>query len=210
VLRCRDRGIPRGFAWAEDFQGALVVRGIADSFAGERLADEQIFAPERDEFDNLMNRIIFPAMGVVYHKFKSNTPNTTDNQELVQILSNAEKTGGITPRIARNMLEDILGRDLPPFPRDFPADVPFSMTMAEAVKNLANAGEPGQQLTAIKSITKALYGEDVDSAASTGADPIADHLVALNKRLEKRWRAEATRADELADENDVLAEAQTE
>lgn len=188
---------------AEDY-----TRATAD--ASRRLADEQIFAPERDEFDNLINRIIFPAMGVVYHKFKSNTPNTTDNQELVQILSNAEKTGGITPRIARNMLEDILGRDLPPFPKDFPADVPFSMTMAEAVKNLANPGEPGQQLTAIKAITKALYGEDAEAAADGGEDPIADHLVALNKRLDKRWREEVTKNDELVAENDELKATHTE
>lgn len=187
---------------AEDY-----TRATAES--SRRLADEQIFAPERDEFDNLINRIIFPAMGVTFHKYKSNTPNTTDNQELVQILSNAEKTGGITPRIARNMLEDILGRDLPAFPNDFPADVPFSMTMAEAVKNLANAGEPGQQLTAIKAITKALYGEEAD-APTNGADPIGDHLVSLNKRLEKRWLAEVTKNGELSDENDELKEAQAE
>jgi len=49
-----------------------------------QLADEQVFAPERDEFDLMMNREIFPCMDVVYHKFKSNSPNTTDNQELIK------------------------------------------------------------------------------------------------------------------------------
>jgi capsid portal protein len=114
------------------------------------LADEQIFAPERNSFDEFMNRIIFPEMGIIYHKYCSNSPNTTDNQQLVKILSGSEKTGGMTPIIAREILEDILSKELPPFPKDFPADTPFSLTMAEAVKNKADATEPGQQVTALK------------------------------------------------------------
>jgi PBSX family phage portal protein len=114
------------------------------------LADEQIFAPERNSFDEFMNRVIFPEMGIIYHKYCSNSPNTTDNQQLVKILSGSEKTGGMTPIIAREILEDILSKELPPFPKDFPADIPFSLTMAEAVKNQADASEPGQQVTALK------------------------------------------------------------
>lgn len=165
-------------------------RATADS--SRALADEQIFAPERDEFDGLINRIIFPEMGIIYHKFKSNSPNTTDNSELTKILAGAEKTGGITPRIARSILEDVLGRELPPFPEDFDADVPFSLTMAEAVKNMADPAEPGQQVTAIKQIVKAIYGEDAD--AEVQAQDIVDAvkkvegLMAVNKSLEKQWR----------------------
>lgn len=118
--------------------------------ASRVLADEQIFSPERSTFDDFINRIIFPEMGIVYHKYRSNSPNTTDNQQLVKILSGSEKTGGITPRIAREILEDILSKELPAFPKDFPADTPFSLTMAEAVKNKADPAEPGQQVTALK------------------------------------------------------------
>lgn len=118
--------------------------------ASRVLADEQIFSPERSTFDDFINRIIFPEMGIIYHKYLSNSPNTTDNQQLVKILSGSEKTGGITPRIARDILEDILSKELPAFPKDFPADTPFSLTMAEAVKNKADPTEPGQQVTALK------------------------------------------------------------
>jgi PBSX family phage portal protein len=182
------------------------------------LADEQIFAPEREEFDGLINRIIFPQMGIVYHKFKSNTPNTTDNAELIGILNGAEKTGALTPRIARNIMEDILGIDLPPFIADFPADIPFSQTMAEAVKNFGQPNEPGQQVTALK-VMKAIYGDttEADEAAKiveaccqkcghktlvTGnvGDPLVDHLVSLNKRLEKKWREAVVKAEEAEDE----------
>lgn len=125
-------------------------RAVAE--LSRKLGDEQIFSPERDEFDRLINRRIFPEMGIRFHKYKSSTPNTTDNVQIVRILAGAEKTGGMTPRIARSMLEEVLGTDLPEFPPEFQADVPFSLTMAEAVKNQADPTEPGQQVTALKSL----------------------------------------------------------
>lgn len=148
-----------------------------------RLADEQVFAPERDNFDDWVNRILFPAMGVIYHQYKSNSPNTTDNTELVKILAGAEKTGGMTPRIARQVLSDILSSELPDFTDEFDPDVPFSLTMAEAVKNQADPTEPGQQVTALKrleTITDLLDNE-------VGGGVIVDTLLSLRKRLEEEW-----------------------
>lgn len=126
--------------------------------ASRKLADEQVFAPERVEFDSFMNRRLFPAMGIVYHKFQSNSPNTTDNTELVKILATAEKTGGISPKIARMIIADILGdKELPPIPEKqeaggvfFDPNLPMSLSMAVAVKNMADPVEPGQQVTALK------------------------------------------------------------
>ncbi len=180
-------------------------RATAES--SRQLADEQIFAPERDEFDAMMNRTLFPDMGIVYHQFKSNSPNTTDNQQLVKILAGAEKTGGMTPRIARAMLENILGVELPDFPEEFNADMPFSLTMAEAIKNKADPTEPGQQVTALK-VLKALgvghfdddelaelvvecekCGHQNEATVDSTGDVLVDHLMALNSRVEKNWRA---------------------
>ncbi len=156
-------------------------RGTAET--SRRLADEQVFAPERDEFDQHMNREIYPAMGVRFHKFKSNSPNTTDNEQLVRILAGAEKTGGMTPRIARVLLGDILSMDIADdFPADFSSDVPFSLTMAEAVKNMADAAEPGQQVTAIK----ALIGEAASDL--TVGDPLLNHLLSIQKALDEEWQ----------------------
>lgn len=173
----------------------------ATAEASRRLADEQIFSPERTEFDELMNRVIFPEMGIVYHTFKSNSPNTTDNAQLVNILSGAEKTGGMTPRIARQVLGDILGQELPAFPEGFDADVPFSLTMAEAVKNEADPAEPGQQVTALK-ILKAynLIGDDGKPDMSLdpdeGTDAVTKKLLKMTKAAEALWKKQALESDE--------------
>ena len=161
-------------------------RATAES--SRRLADEQVFAPERDEFDNMMNRQIYPDMGVRYHKFKSNSPNTTDNEQLVKILAGAEKTGGMTPAIARLVLADILSQDIADdFPEGFPTNVPFSLTMAEAVKNKADASEPGQQVTALKALV-AMQGDSLPSIPS--GDPVITHLLEIRKALEAEWNAQ--------------------
>lgn len=161
-------------------------RATADT--GKRIGDEQVFAPQREKWDKWVNRVLFPAMGVRYWVFKSNTPNTTDNSELVKLLSSSEKTGGMTPRIARIALEQMFGKTLPDFPEDYPADVPFSLTMAEAVKNMADPAEPGQQVTALKSLLADEDEVEVDSAI--------EYLMSIQTVLEKRWAKRLKDADE--------------
>lgn len=150
--------------------GRVLISGNSELYnrataeTSRKLADEQVFAPERTDFDGWVNRCLFPDMGVIYHTYKSNSPNTTDNLDLVKILAGGEKTGGLTPRIARGLLADILGdQELPDFPEGFDPDIPFSLTMAEAVKNKADPTEPGQQVTSIKNQIDVLKGmlEDV-------------------------------------------------
>lgn len=186
--------VRRSFRLPPIFVGRADEYTRATAEASRRLADEQVFAPERDEFDHLINRRIFPEMGVVHHRYKSNSPNTTDNTELVKILAGAEKTGGMTPRIARMMLEDILGVELPEFPEDFDADVPFSLAMAEAVKNKADPTEPGQQVTALKVLEtiEKLTSADLSIFEEGITDEqLADRVIKVQERLEKRWRQEA-------------------
>jgi PBSX family phage portal protein len=193
--------IRRSFRLPPIFVGQAADYSRSTAESSRRLADEQVFSPERTEFDEIMNRMIFPEMNVIFHKFKSNTPNTTDNTQLVKILGGSEKTGGMTPRIARFMLEDILGIDLPDFAGGFPADVPFSLTMADAVKNQAQPTEPGQQVTAVKTLKalgiltdddeldmSALGLEDLDEDDPESVMEVAKRLLALNRAAEIAWR----------------------
>lgn len=176
---------------AEDY-----TRATAD--ASIKLADEQIFAPARGMVDAFINRRVFPEMGFRYHKFKSNSPDTTDNTELVNILSTAEKTGGMSPNIARTILADILGKTLPPVSDEIDGDVPFSLTMAEAVKNKADPTEPGQQVTALKMIEMLTGGkdEDVDITKSAAAS-----IMQVREVVEKKLRALSRQNTEAHDHN---------
>lgn len=180
--------VRRAFRLPPIFVGKSEDYTRATAEASRKLADEQVFAPERDEFDSFINRLLFPSMGVVYHRFKSNSPNTTDNSELVRILAGAEKTGGMTPEIARLVLEDILGRELPDFPEreGFDPKLPFSLLMAEAVKNKADPAEPGQQLTALKRLEALGYWNEGDPEPPV-EEVVIKHVERLRKSLERRW-----------------------
>ncbi len=95
-----------------------------------KLAEEQVFSPERDEMDRRINQLA-AHMGVRYWKFKSNSPSVTDDQSLVGLLSNAEKTGGLTPNLSREVLGDILNRDLPLYKvtEEFDPELPMSINL---------------------------------------------------------------------------------
>ena len=188
--------VRRAFRMPPIFVGKSDDYTKATADASRRLADEQVFAPERDEFDEDINRLLFPAMGVKYHRFKSNSPNTTDNAELVKILSGAEKTGGMTPKIARMVLEDILGMELPEFPEDerFDPDLPFSLLMAEAVKNTADPTEPGQQVTALKRLQDLGFMGQDDPFEPTVEEIIVQKLNRMRKSMEADWESKVVDA----------------
>ena len=116
-------------------------RGTAET--SKKLAEEQIFAPEREEGDRQLNMLL-AAMGFRFWRYKSFSPNVTNDNDLVRLLSSIEKTGALTPNLAREIVGDIMNKELSLYDEEthgFDPEVPFSLTMAERVKNLA--GNPG-------------------------------------------------------------------
>ena len=135
----------------------------ATAQVSRKLADEQVFGPERQDFDRLMNRFLISEFGMKFHKFVSNSASVTNDEDLVKILSGSEKTGGVTPNLARQILSDVLNRELPPYKKEdieFDPDVPMSITlvqMAKTVAGNANSGElaPNQgQIPYTEEVTK--------------------------------------------------------
>ncbi|MFA5122981.1 phage portal protein [Zavarzinia sp.] len=119
-----------------------------------RLTDEQVFAPERDEFDREFNSTVLADLGFQFWRYVSRTPNVTDNKDLVAMLASAERTGGITPRIARRIVVDVFpsAADAPEISKDlhgFDPDVPFSIQVAERIKNMAGGSEINNQVAPV-------------------------------------------------------------
>jgi len=104
----------------------------ANARESERFAEKYVYNPIREGMDKAINKL-FMQQGFKHWIFKSNSPNVTNDEDLVKILTGGEKTGGLTPRISRMLLEDILNRELPPIKatEDFDPDIPFSMSIAK-------------------------------------------------------------------------------
>jgi len=126
---------------AEDYN-----RAVAE--ASRKLAEEQIFGPERDMIDRIFSNTIIARLGLASVLFQSNKPNVTDNYELTQLLATAERSGGLTPRTSTRIVEDVTGMELPQPPTEINPDIPFSITMAwENAKASAatQAGDTGSE-----------------------------------------------------------------
>lgn len=129
---------------SEDFTGKTIE-------ASRKLGDEQVFAPERAKVDRFFTRDVLLRLEIAWSTFRSNSPNVTENAELVKLLASGEKTGGLTPRIARKLLSRVVNEDLGDVdPEQLPPDQPFSLTLAQIMKTdsasaAAGGGEPTSQ-----------------------------------------------------------------
>ena len=125
----------RSFRLPNIFVGKTENINRAVSESSRRLAEEQVFSPEREEMDRQINRLLM-EYDVRFHLIKSNSPNVTDDEALTKVITGAEKSGALTPNFTRTIIGDILNQEIPPIQKTdkFDPDIPFSLTMAEAVK----------------------------------------------------------------------------
>jgi len=138
--------IRRCFRLPPIFVGKSEDYNRATAQESRKLADEQVFSPLRQDFDKTMNRILVTEFKMKYHCFKSNSANVTNDEDLVKILSSAEKTGGVTPNLARGILSDILNIELPLYNEekiDFDPNIPMSLTIVERAKKVAGNQQTG-------------------------------------------------------------------
>lgn len=155
-------------------------RATADT--SRDIADEQVFAPERSRDDFLINRFILSRWNARFHIFRSNTPNITDDIELIRLLAFAERAGGMTPRRADRIVRDVYGDDIGPLPKGIDLDVPFSISFAQAQQGM----QGGSQSRA--------------SSPSTPADQqtgkLVSGLLSLRKRIEEELENRVLNLDE--------------
>lgn len=117
--------------------------GLAPLFTGEThdytrataeisrlVVEEQVFRPERVEWDAWANRRLMPALGARYWRFVSNGPNVTLNEDLIAVLTAAETAGAMTPNLARRILADVMEQEVPRIEEPW-GDLPFTLTLAE-------------------------------------------------------------------------------
>ena len=128
-MKENESAVRQAFRLPPIYVGSTVEYNRSTSESSKRLAEEQVFAPERSTEDDIYNITLVPALGVASAIFRSNTPNVSDNYELTQLLAVAERSGGLSPRISRMVVESVLGKDLPDVDTSINPDVPFSLTV---------------------------------------------------------------------------------
>ena len=102
-------------------------RGTAESAL--RFAEDQVFQPERDEFDFLMNRKVLSDMGIRFWRFRSQTPITRDPERMTEMVERLVRVGVLTPEEGRMLAGDIFNREFRKIGDDW-VRRPITLTLA--------------------------------------------------------------------------------
>lgn len=166
----------------------------ATAEAALEYAETQVFGPERNRFDEFMNRQILPDMGVRFWRYVSNTPISRDPSQLTEWIVKFVTANVLTPAEARDLARDVFNRELKRIDDDW-AQRPIQIT-------LAGLGA-GLEMPAGDAATPAAEGEATPAAtAPKAATPmdrnlaaVAANLSALRDRLRSASKAAAERIE---------------
>jgi PBSX family phage portal protein len=103
-------------------------RATAD--AALEYAEQQVFQPERNRFDEVMNRRVLPLLGVRFYKFVSNSHASKDPAQIVEMATKAANEGGLTINELRKLLSDAFSTQLDPIDEAWAAK-PLRLVIAE-------------------------------------------------------------------------------
>ena len=77
------------------------------------VAETQVFIPERKNFDDLINKLIISTWEPKYWMYKTNNSTIATAEDMINAIEAFNQAGGITPNIARDLLNKALNTDIP-------------------------------------------------------------------------------------------------
>jgi PBSX family phage portal protein len=100
----------------------------ASAFASIVTAEQQIFGPERQDFDDIMNNKILRTYRPRYWRFKSVGVPLADPDSLSVMLTTLDSTGALTPNAVIKIANKVLDIDIKPITEEW-GDYPFAAVM---------------------------------------------------------------------------------
>jgi PBSX family phage portal protein len=94
-----------------------------------RFAEDQVFQPERDEFDYVLTKRLLGDMGIRFWRFRSQTPVTRDPERMTDMVEKLVRVGVLTPEEGRQLASDIFNREFPKLTADW-VKRPITLTLA--------------------------------------------------------------------------------
>lgn len=149
------------------------------------MAEEQVFGPERDEFDFAMDRLLLPELGVFAHRFRSMSPVTRDPERMAKNIDLIARNGGLLPKDVRRLAQDVFNVRLPDFTQDW-ANMPLVLALAGIQTGTGIDGGVG--------------AADLGGGEMASVDAEAERMLGVQQRLEAAKAALAARRVEIARE----------
>lgn len=176
----------------------------ATSEAALAFTEIQVFGPERESFDFLINRWLLSEMGVRFWRFKTNSPSLQDSNALALVVSQLTAAGVLIPEEAREISETIFNREFVKLGDPWTKQ-PITLTLA-GIQGGSLSGVPGDDGMPLDAPVAPLSPTDATTPAAP-AKPLAGaswlkrlregdvrkaatELIALRDELRKREAVE--------------------
>jgi PBSX family phage portal protein len=123
------------------FRLAPLYVGRADEYSkstsdsSRMVTEEQVFVPERMDFDETVNRLILPEIGVKNWAYASLGPRLISGEDQVMGFREFWKGGAFTINEAIRLANQVLGMDITVY-KDKWADLPFALVLEAAKSGL--------------------------------------------------------------------------
>ncbi len=153
-----------------------------------RFAEDQVFQPERDEFDFLMNRRLLADMGIRFWRFRSQTPVTRDPERMTEMVEKLVRVGVLTPEEGRSLAGDIFNREFRKIGDDW-TKRPITLTLAgiqtgvEDLRSRSNKGTLVDDARALVRLRGELEAEE-ERLAGSRLDLARRYLQGESERIE--------------------------
>lgn len=149
----------------------------ASAFASMLVADQQIFTPERDDWDTMFHHIVISGYNPKYWRYKSLGPVLSDPQEVSRIVTTLSREGGLTANVAIKLANRYLDADIEIVTEEW-GDLPFAIIMQyiKAGKTVKGLDIFVEQIEDVG--TNGLDDEDLDPEDET-ADTAAKRGIAM-------------------------------
>lgn len=116
------------------------------------MAENQVFGPERQDFDDVMNTKVLTYEGRMpkFYRFRSNVAKLSDAQSIMNAMANLNTMGAITPNFAITQVRELFGINVPLIKEEW-GNVPFELVRAALNMGI---GISDQTMSAIDTIQK--------------------------------------------------------
>lgn len=180
--------------------GKVAIQGnTADS--SKQVAEEQVFVPERNRFDDVINTLLMPEFGVQNWKYKSQGPKLIMGDDIKDIFNAFSKQGAFTINQSIRLVNKLLGTDITEYDEDW-AKIPAHIVMEYARQGLLD-------IDGVSSATDSIA--DMISNPENSDDPqklaaIYKGFMGLSRGLEKIKMDQEDKLKEILEEYEIEEE----
>lgn len=106
----------------------------ATAMTAMQVAEQFMFGPLRNEWDDTINRLLLPELELKYWWYRSGTPDLTNVEDVARAIEVGNQVGVGNPNVYSQVLERVLGVELPP------NDAPWAQFPVDLVKIALQSG----------------------------------------------------------------------